>query len=44
MHTIDTDYAGGEDISAALDPMLMGAARAGLMNPAILAAEAPRAT
>src|SRR5258707_8999325 len=42
MHTTDTDRAGGEGISAALDPMLMGAALADLMNPAILAAEAQR--
>jgi polyhydroxyalkanoate synthase len=49
MHTSDTDRAGdedisagGEDISAALDPMRMGAALTALMNPAILAAEAPR--
>ncbi len=42
MHTTDTDRADGEDISAALDPTRMGAALADLMNPAILAAEAPR--
>jgi polyhydroxyalkanoate synthase subunit PhaC len=33
---------GGGDISAALDPMQMGTALADLMNPAILATEAPR--
>src|SRR5258708_39600323 len=42
MHTTDTDRADGEDISAELDPTRMGAALADLMNPAILAAEAPR--
>jgi len=42
MHTTETDDAGREDISAAMDPMRMGAALADLMNPAILAAEAPR--
>jgi polyhydroxyalkanoate synthase subunit PhaC len=42
MHTTDTDRADGEDIGASLDPMRMGAALADLMNPAILAAEAPR--
>jgi len=42
MHTTDTDRVGGEDIGAALDPMRMGTALADLMNPAMLAAEAPR--
>jgi polyhydroxyalkanoate synthase len=43
MDTSDTDRAvGGSDLSAALDPMQMGAALTDLMNPFILATEAPR--
>jgi polyhydroxyalkanoate synthase len=40
--TSTAQAVGGGDISAALDPMQMRAALADLMDPAILAAEAPR--